>query len=517
VSALRRLSVNWLVPRRRGPGARIARRTALILFVLLSVANTIGAVIVFALASWVLPPPDVTDPAEVQILNLVVAVSYVLAATVVGTVWSLRRLRPVYGWLRSEREPTAADRDAVLRAPWRIVSLHVWLWFAAAILFGILNWTYSGELGRRVALTVALGGTTTCAIVYLFTERGLRAAAARALRAGPPDRLRGPGVRGRALLGWALGGGVPLVGLIAAGLSALIDDDYSLDDLAITVIALSALALIAGFFVSRLAARAVADPIGEVRQALAEVEEGDLDIEVPVYDGSEVGQLQAGFNSMVVGLRERARIQDLFGRHVGEDVARAALEQGIELGGETREVAVLFTDVVGSTRLASELPPQEVVDRLNSFFSVVIGIVDRHGGSVNKFEGDAVLAIFGAPDTLGDPAAAALAAARELSERLTDRVEGIEAGIGVSAGEVVAGNIGGESRFEYTVIGDAVNEASRLTELAKDRPGRVLASEAAVQSAGEEEAGRWELGESVELRGRDRPTRLAAPGADAGN
>ncbi len=512
MSALRRFSVNWLVPRDGESGTAIARRTRLILFALLSVANTVGAIVVFTLSVWALPPPpELTDEAEIQLVNLIAAGVYLLAATVIGTLWSLRRLRPVYEWLRSEREPTAAERDAVLGTPRRIVAIHVWLWTFAAIAFGILNILYNGELGRRVALTVALGGMTTCMIVYLFTERGLRAAAARALSAGPPDRPQTPGIRARVLLGWALGTGVPVLGMLLAGLSALVNDDYTIDELAVTVLALGATALVAGLYVSRLTARAVADPVDAVRDGLARIEGGELDVEVPVYDGSELGQLQAGFNRMAAGLRERARIQDLFGRHVGEDVARAALEQEIELGGERREVAVLFTDVIGSTKLASERPPEEVVELLNSFFSVVIEVVDRRGGSVNKFEGDAVLAIFGAPTQIPDAAGSALAAARELAERLPDQVEGIEAGIGVSAGEAVAGNIGGESRFEYTVIGDPVNEAARLSELAKERPQRLLASEAALEVADEEEARRWALDGEVELRGRSRPTRIAVP------
>jgi adenylate cyclase len=217
---------------------------------------------------------------------------------------------------------------------------------------------------------------------------------------------------------------------------------------------------------------------------------------------------------MVAGLRERERIQDLFGRHVGEDVARVALEQEVELGGETRDVAVLFTDVVGSTELASQRPPQEVVEVLNRFFAVVVEVVDSHGGSVNKFEGDAALAIFGAPVELDDAPSRALAAARELAQRLSREVEGLEAAIGVSAGEVVAGNIGEERRFEYTVIGDPVNEAARLTELAKERRGRVLASQAIVEAGGEDERGRWELGDAVRLRGRAEETQIASPRLD---
>ena len=248
-----------------------------------------------------------------------------------------------------------------------------------------------------------------------------------------------------------------------------------------------------------------------LRKEVEQVEEGDLDAEVIVYDGSEIGQLQAGFNRMVAGLRERERIQDLFGRHVGEEVARKALEGEVELGGELRDVAVLFTDVVGSTELATKRPPEEVVELLNQFFGVVVETVHRHGGWVNKFEGDAALAVFGAPVGLDDAATAALATARELADRLPREVDGLAAAIGVSAGEVVAGNVGAESRFEYTVIGDPVNEAARLTELAKEKPERLLASAAILEQASAEEAGNWKLDGAVTLRGRSAETRLAMP------
>jgi adenylate cyclase len=210
-------------------------------------------------------------------------------------------------------------------------------------------------------------------------------------------------------------------------------------------------------------------------------------------------------------VRERVRFRDMFGRHVGEDVAREAMEREEGLGGETREVAVLFTDMTGSTELAASRPPGEVVDVLNEFFGVVVETVDEHGGWVNKFEGDAALAVFGAPQEVEDAAGRALAAGREMATRLAEEVSEIAAGIGVSFGTVVAGNIGGAKRFEYTVIGDAVNEAARLVELAKDEEGRILASATAVESASDGEAKRWRVAEEVELRGRSEPTRLARP------
>jgi adenylate cyclase len=214
---------------------------------------------------------------------------------------------------------------------------------------------------------------------------------------------------------------------------------------------------------------------------------------------------------MASGLAERERIRDLFGRHVGVDVARHALDGGVRLGGELRDVAVLFVDIVGSTGLAERRPPEEVVDLLNRFFGVVVDVVEARGGWVNKFEGDAALAIFGAPVEIEDPYGSCLQAARELDAALRERVSELTAGIGVAAGKAVAGHIGAERRFEYTVIGDPVNEAARLTELAKQQEVRVLASASAVDGACDGEVGRWAVGDAVSLRGRAQETRLARP------
>jgi adenylate cyclase len=228
-----------------------------------------------------------------------------------------------------------------------------------------------------------------------------------------------------------------------------------------------------------------------------------------VDDGSEVGLLQSGFNSMVMGLRERQRVQDLYARHVGEDVAREALAAEPRLGGEVNDIAVLFVDLVGSTTLATQEPPERVVARLNAFFAVVVDTVARHGGWVNKFEGDAALCVFGAPVPQQDAAGCALSAARELRTRLRRELPWADAGIGLSAGPAVAGWVGAVERFEYTVIGDPVNEASRLCELAKRRPERLLASGAIVGRAGDDERGNWRVGEAVTLRGRAAPTPVA--------
>ena len=239
------------------------------------------------------------------------------------------------------------------------------------------------------------------------------------------------------------------------------------------------------------------------------VRRGEQDTQVDIYDGSEIGVLQAGFNEMMRGLRDRQRVRDVFSQYVGAEVAQKALEERPELGGEERKVAVLFIDVIGSTTYAVDHTPEEVVAALNEFFDVVVEVVHRNKGVINKFQGDAALAVFGAPVSLHDAASHALQAARELQDELSGQE--LKAGIGVASGHVVAGHIGGSDRFEYTVIGDAVNGAARLTELAKDTPGLVLTNAATLRAANEVEQQRWTLMKSVELRGRGKMTQLARP------
>jgi adenylate cyclase len=518
VSSPRRKPLAWLIPRVDEPGRDLARRIKVTLTISLVGANVIGALIVVALGILVIPLPEFEEKGTATAVNVGLAGAYLVVFTPLGSWWGLKRLRKARAWLEEDRAPTEAERKIVLRGPRRIVTVHVFIWSLAALLFGTVNFLLAKdgfsdkvEAAFRVSSLIVFGGLVTCAFVYLISERQLRPAAARALAAGVGDRKLAPGIKSRILFPWAAGTAVPILGLVTIGISALVEHDFKYEDLAILIIVVGAVAIVFGALALFLASRAIADPVVAMRKAVRRVEEGDLDVEVEVYDGSEIGELQAGFNSMLHGLRERERIQDLFGRHVGEEVARKALDQGIELGGEVREVAVLFTDVVGSTSIAAERPPEEVVELLNRFFAVVVEVVRNHGGWVNKFEGDAALAVFGAPTKLDDAASAALAAGRELAERLSEEVEGLDAAIGVSAGEAVAGNIGEESRFEYTVIGDPVNEAARLTELAKEKEKRLLASGSIVDQAGEHEARQWELDGSTKLRGRSEKTRLAVP------
>jgi len=473
-------------------------------------SNAIAAVVVFVYLNWVVPVPSVPHTTRVTLINLGVFALYLAVSFPLTYVYSLRRVRPLRAWMREGRDPTPAERDMVLRAPLVQLKVVAVAWGAGAFLFFLVNLPISVALAAEIAVTIALGGVVTSTLGYLLIERINRENTAIALSIGPPERAATPGVSARLLLTWAIGTGVFLLGIAALAIAVLVDPGgASVTRLGASALFLSLSGLVIGLVTMTAATRAIADPLNSVRSALAEVERGRIDIEVPVEDGSEVGQLQAGVNRMVAGLREHERLRDLFGRHVGEDVARQAIERGVELGGEAREAAVLFVDIAGSTALAASRPPAEVVAMLNSFFRVVVEVVTRHGGWVNKFEGDAALCVFGAPLAIDDPAGAALAAGRELRDRLASELPDLPVGIGISAGPVVAGNVGAEQRFEYTVIGDPVNEAARLTELAKRREGCLLASEAVLSRARSDEAECWHLDGSVELRGRPEPTRVA--------
>ena len=473
--------------------------------------NLVGIGVAFAYLAVVFPP-DPDQGGVSMSRNLLVLAVYLPLATTVSTLRVRRAALSLRNWATSERPPTELERRLVLRLP---AINALWTgggWLIGAVVFALLNLDHSRAFAYDVFGTVALVGIAVTAAEFLGNERLLRPAVALVLSTDPPPEAGALGVAPRIVLTWLAVAAAPLLG-IALVPTGRVPADAS--DLAVPLAFLAAAAVAVGAIAMTLAARAISVPLRKLRRAMDEVKVGRLDVVVDVDDGSEIGRLEAGFNRMVEGLRERERLRDLFGRHVGRDVAHRALRSEVRLGGEVREVAAVFVDLAGSTTLAAERPPEEVVALLNGFFAVVVQVVEAHGGLVNKFEGDAALAIFGAPVDGHDPAGDALAAAREMADRLRREVPQVSAGIGVSAGKAVAGNVGALERFEYTVIGDPINEAARLCDLAKSHEARVLASDAAIERAAEQEARRWAIGETVQLRGRKTETRLAAPSVNS--
>jgi adenylate cyclase len=482
-------------------------------------ADIIGALLVLGFLRYALPPEDRIELQKLPTLNLATFAGSIVLLFLLGAAVSARLLVPVFRWQRrdgllTDTDPVATDlaRTRALRTPFYRTIINLVSWLVGGVIFILASWPVASHTAPVVAVATALGATATAIIGYLQSERVLRPVAVAALRGGLPENIRASGVIGRQMLAWALSTGVPLLAIVLAVVGDKAEYLHGPPEKLLNpILLLALLALGIGLAGTLLVAMSIADPLRQLRWALGEVQRGNYNAHMQIYDASELGLLQAGFNDMVRDLSERQRLRDLFGRYVGEDVARRALERGTELGGQERDVAVLFVDLVGSTKLASTRPPAEVVSMLNEFFRVVVDTVGRHGGFVNKFQGDAALAIFGAPIEHPDASGGALAAARELHDELLPVIGSAEFGIGVSSGRAIAGHIGALARFEYTVIGDPVNEAARLTELAKLEDGHVLASSVSVSGALDAEALCWDVAEVVALRGRTAPTQLARP------
>ena len=246
------------------------------------------------------------------------------------------------------------------------------------------------------------------------------------------------------------------------------------------LISLAAALVFAGQFVR---------PIRSVALAMQQVSEGELDLKLSVKSRDEVGVLASSFNVMVEGLVERGRIRTTFARYVSDQVAERILKEDndLDLSGELRQVTVLFLDIRGFTSLTEFLHPREVVALLNDYFGIIIEIVFRYEGTINKFIGDSIMAIYGAPATIDQPEMRAVSTAVEIQKavgeynwsRMQEGKPVVNFGIGIHSGEAIAGNIGSALRMEYTVIGRDVNLAQRIESATRE--GQVLISDSTAQ------------------------------------
>ena len=215
------------------------------------------------------------------------------------------------------------------------------------------------------------------------------------------------------------------------------------------------------------------------------VAQGDLSQRVDVKANDEVGDLTKHFNKMLEQLNQSQQMRDLFGRYVSREVAERVISEGANLGGEDVAATALFADIRDFTGLSERLPAHQVVDILNRYYTRMVDAVVAEGGIVNKFGGDSLLAIFGVPIRQPDHALRAVKAAWQMNrvlaefnaEQLSLGLPALTIGIGISSGDMIAGNIGGQARLEYTVIGDPVNVAARLQSLTKKYGTSVLLSE----------------------------------------
>ncbi len=248
--------------------------------------------------------------------------------------------------------------------------------------------------------------------------------------------------------------------------------------LLIAVISLAV--LIVWFF-----AKSITLPVKALVSAAREVERGNYDLNLPARSHDELGLLTHSFQSMTRGLRERENLRESFGRFVNKDIAEMSLKGQLRLGGERKECAVFFSDVRGFTAMSEKTDPAEVVDFLNEYFSAMVSCVNQTDGSVDKFIGDALMAVWGALRSVPNPSLNAVKSAllmrdalEELNEnRKKQKKPPVRIGCGINTGHVIAGQIGSSEKLEYTVIGDAVNMASRTEQLSKVYAADILITE----------------------------------------
>jgi class 3 adenylate cyclase len=237
--------------------------------------------------------------------------------------------------------------------------------------------------------------------------------------------------------------------------------------------------------------RALTQPIDRLDHGMARVAEGDLAVRLPVTSNDEVGRAISGFNQMVDGLAERQYLRDTFGKYVSESVAEAILDDQARSGRAAdtlAEATLMFIDIEGFTTLSESLPPRDVASILNTYLGLVVPVIQQNGGVVNSFIGDGLFASFNLPLPIDHHAAAAIRSALEIQKLIAGA--GFASGtrvrvrIGVNTGPVIGVTIGTENRLSYTLLGDAVNVASRVEQLNKHFGSGILATESTVLAAG---------------------------------
>jgi class 3 adenylate cyclase len=296
---------------------------------------------------------------------------------------------------------------------------------------------------------------------------------------------------------------------VVAGLST--NGNAKLSDLGLEVIVAVAVALTLGFELTLLLVRAILGPIDDLRAATRRLGRGDLSARVPVVSSDETGALTQSFNLAIAGLEERERLREAFGTYVDPDVAARIVEEGAVLEGDDVEVSVLFLDIRDFTAFAERASAREVVTTLNRFWELVVPVVSERGGHANKFIGDGLLAVFGAPERLPDHADRAVHAGMDMVRRVRAEYAGeVRVGVGVNSGPVVAGTIGGGGRLEFTVIGDTVNTAARVERVTRTTGRDMLITQATHALLDSDHGGFEECGRE-QLKGKTEEVRLYSP------
>jgi adenylate cyclase len=484
-------------------------------------ANLAGAIAVFLYFNYVDPLGGGPAPGSMEALIVFAGVTGTML--IVNWYLGIRWTHPIRRWQARLLDGASAGdvpvdiRRRVLNAALAnaIPSLAGW---TLAGLFYLVNLrfvfgTSTFESIRIFTAIVLVGGPVTSALAFLVSEYHWRREIPRFFPDGQLERegvLRLP-IRMRLAATFMLTSVLPLlltamVNLVIqwrehSGLGPMWGHEIRAQ------MFLVAITGVASTIMAFLVARFINHPVQALRSAMIQVSEGNLDVRVPVRSTDELGDLNQHFNAMVKRLRQAARARELFGRYVSPDVAREALERGVNLGGEVVRATAMFVDLRGFTALTHRIPATAVVEVLNAYYAVVESVCDHEGGVISQFLGDGVVVVFGGPlRPFDDHARRAVRAAIGIQRALRARKSGLplEAGIGVCTGDLIAGNIRARQRVVYTIVGDSVNQAARLQVQTRELGASILMTESTREAMGDLEVRLQPMG-AVRLRGLGEP------------
>lgn len=443
------------------------------------------------------------------------------AAAVVGqaiynffTLRHFRRcLRPLIRWIDGDKDLASEAWEQAASVPYEL--LRLWIRGGYPI-FAILVWTVFAVWRLDVAWWIApllfavaaIASSYSNFFAFFLLERAFRPVVDDVARSLPEDvRAHAMSMPLRRRLVVAVPALNIITGVVVVGWAASGGGSHRL---AHAVLYSVLMALTFSFALSLLLASSVTAPIERLRGATEDVAGGDLTVRVPVAGSDEVGALTAAFNRMVGGLQERERLREAFGSFVDPDLAERVARDGTSFDGEEVDLSILFMDVRGFTAFSESASAPDVVARLNDLYEVVVPIVLRQGGIANKFIGDGLLAVFGAPERLDDHADRAVAAACDIADCVRERFgDELRVGLGINSGTAVVGTIGGGGRLDFTVIGDTVNTAARVESATRETGDDVLISQAT-----RERLERWESAleerPPLTLKGKSKPVALFA-------
>ncbi len=438
----------------------------------------------------------------------VLACALTIIASVIGCWFSRATLRPLTAWAQGDESDAEASWNAALSIPATIArSVAKTEWVAHSFvsvpyiaLIAHLSIFDAIVLGLGSAMLVVVGGIAFGNGLHVLLRPCLDEIAPH-LPLETRPLLRGWNLAGRLNLGVASMSFIAPIGVTAA----VLGDRATMRDY---VVALGASAVMTGYVVAVFDLGLVRPIVRTVRDLLAgidRVHRGEFDERVPITSIDEFGDLTAAFNELQRAMRERAALQAAFGSYVDPTLAQRLLTQGNSVfEGEDVDVSVFFVDVRGFTTIVEAVSAPVAVTVLNSLFEILVPVIQSMGGHANHYTGDGLLAVFGTPNAIEDHADRAVAAAIEIQRRVTRQFGAdLRIGIGINTGRVTAGTIGGGGRYEFTVIGDTVNVASRVEQMTKTTGDAILLTQATLDAMTATLCHTINRGD-IELRGKSR-------------